>query len=154
MYEENVENIDPEEDTPKNKNKRKVFRKIRRKKTKKVCDETKDEDGLQNFQVSCVLLLMYLQGTVQECSLAKRKSLSLEVEKMSQGKQLSHFQAMAMLRKALVASFIATPGNSNKGVMEMKSTENRSELCLKTQLNTCTYLFFCLNFVPLSVTLQ
>ena len=45
---------------------------------------------------------------------------------MSQGKQLSHFQAMAMLRKALVASFIATPGNSNKGVMEMKSTENRS----------------------------
>ena len=54
--------------------------------------------------------------------------MSLEVEKMSQGKQLSHFQAMAMLRKALVASFIATPGNSgNKGVMEMKSTENRSE---------------------------
>ena len=52
--------------------------------------------------------------------------MSLEVEKMSQGKQLSHFQAMAMLRKALVASFIATPGNSNKGVMEMKSTENRS----------------------------
>jgi len=110
MYEENVENIDPEEDTPKDKNKRKVLRKIKRKKSKKVCDETKDDDGLQNFQ---------------ECSLAKRKSLSLEVEKMSQGKQLSHFQAMAMLRKALVASFIATPGNSNKGIMEMKSTENR-----------------------------
>ena len=139
MYEENAENIDPEEDTPKNKNKRKVLRKIKRKKSKKVCDETKDDDGLQNFQVSCVLLLMYLQGTVQECSLAKRKSLSLEVEKMSQGKQLSHFQAMAMLRKALLASFIATPGNSNKGIMEMKSTENRSEL----QLNTCTYLISC-----------
>ena len=44
---------------------------------------------------------------------------------MSQGKQLSHFQAMAMLRKALVASFIATPSNSTKGVTEMKSTENR-----------------------------
>ena len=128
MDEENVENIDPEEDKPKNKNKRKVLRKVRRKKSKKVCDETKDDDGLQNFQVSCVLVLMCLQVTVQECSLAKRKSLSLEVEKMSQGKQLSHFQAMAMLRKALVASFIATPGNSNKGVMEMKSTENRSEL--------------------------
>ena len=54
MDEENVENIDPEEDKPKNKNKRKVLRKVRRKKSKKVCDETKDHDGLQNFQVSCV----------------------------------------------------------------------------------------------------
>jgi len=109
MDDENLENIDPEEDKPKSKNKRKVLRKVRRRKSKKVCDETED-DGLQNFQ---------------DCSLAKRKSLSLEVEKMSQGKQLSHFQAMAMLRKALVASFIATPSNSTKGVTEMKSTENR-----------------------------
>ena len=49
MDEENVENIDPEKDKPKNK--RKVLRKVRRKKSKKVCNETKDEDGLQNFQV-------------------------------------------------------------------------------------------------------
>ena len=34
-------------------------------------------------------------------------------------------QAMAMLRKALVASFIATPNNSKNGSVEMKSTENR-----------------------------
>ena len=63
----------------------------------------------------------------QSCSFAKRRSscLSLEVEKMSQGKQLTHFQAMAMLRKALVASFIATPNNSKNGAVEMKSTENR-----------------------------
>ena len=54
MDEENVENIDPEESKPKNKNKRQVLRKVRRKKSKKVCDETKDHDGLQNFQVSCV----------------------------------------------------------------------------------------------------
>ena len=66
--------------------------------------------------------------------------MSLEVEKMSQGKQLSHFQAMAMLRKALVASFIATPGNSNKGVMEMKSTENRSEHFTKVCLSLCVTL--------------
>ena len=32
---------------------------------------------------------------------------------------------MAMLRKALVASFIATPTNSKNGAVEMKSTENR-----------------------------
>eukprot|EP00090_Calanus_glacialis_P021065 TRINITY_DN32503_c0_g1_i1.p1 TRINITY_DN32503_c0_g1~~TRINITY_DN32503_c0_g1_i1.p1 ORF type:complete len:196 (-),score=78.85 TRINITY_DN32503_c0_g1_i1:51-581(-) len=44
---------------------------------------------------------------------------------MSQGKPLTHFQAMAMLRKALVASFIATPSNNKNGNVEMKSTENR-----------------------------
>lgn len=51
MDDENLENIDPEEDKPKSKNKRKVLRKVRRRKSKKVCDETED-DGLQNFQVS------------------------------------------------------------------------------------------------------
>ena len=37
----------------------------------------------------------------------------------------SLIQAMAMLRKALVASFIATPSNNRNGNVEMKSTENR-----------------------------
>ena len=101
--------------------------------------------GYRTFRSPVSLVLMCLQVTVQECSLAKRKSLSLEVEKMSQGKQLSHFQAMAMLRKALVASFIATPGNSNKGVMEMKSTENRSELRRRSSKSAldCVLIFLC-----------
>jgi len=113
MDEENLENIDPDEPKNKSKNKRKVLRKVKRKKSKKVCDgEQKDNEELQNFQ-SCSI------------SSSKRKSLSLEVEKMSQGKTLTHFQAMAMLRKALVASFVC-PRNANKGTkVEMKSTENR-----------------------------
>ena len=44
MDDENLENIDPEEDKPKSKNKRKVLRKVRRRKSKKVCDETEDAD--------------------------------------------------------------------------------------------------------------
>jgi len=117
MDEENLENIDPEEDLSKPKTKKKILRKVKKKKSRKNVEEEKepsqeDIETLNKFQA---------------CSLAKRKSscLSLEVEKMSKGKPLSHFQAMAMLRKALVASFIATPNNSKSGTIQMKSTENR-----------------------------
>ena len=42
---------------------------------------------------------------------------------MVTSENLDFIKAMAMLRKALVASFIATPNKS--GCVEMKSTENR-----------------------------
>ena len=44
---------------------------------------------------------------------------------MAQGKPLTHFQAMAMLRKALIASFIAKPKKRGSGEVEMKNTECR-----------------------------
>ena len=81
----NVDNVETqhEKDENKSKKKRKV-RKVRRKRVKKARDdenlEAEDEEAVKEFQ--------------QGARFVKRKSssLSLEVEKMAQGKQLTHFQ--------------------------------------------------------------
>ena len=159
---DNVENIDPQDNKDENtsKKKRKV-RKVRRKKVKKPRDdvereaEEEEEEALREFQ--------------HGARFAKRKSssLSLEVEKMAQGKQLTHFQvgngldsdvdipypllyfkAMAMLRKALIASFIAKPKSPGKGEVEMKNTECRRPSQGKLEVDTDTDCQSQLNTIP------
>ena len=58
MEKEDLENIDLQEDTAKVKNKRKVLRKVKRKKSKRNIDEEKDKEPstedietLENYQV-------------------------------------------------------------------------------------------------------
>merc|ERR1712156_65022 len=102
----NVENQEEEFDEKKKKK-----RKLVRRRKKKDPDDA-DDDAAQ---------LAAFEATKRQ---RRRSTLSLEVQKMAEGKPLTHFQAMAMLRKALVASFIKPPSGKNKAP-EMKSTENR-----------------------------
>ena len=80
----NVDNVEPAEENT-SKKKRRV-RRVRKKRVKKIRDDgeqepdSEDREALREFQ--------------QGARFAKRKSssLSLEVEKMAQGKPLTHFQ--------------------------------------------------------------
>merc|ERR1712156_400490 len=102
----NVENQEEEFDEKKKKK-----RKLVRRRKKKDPDDA-DDDAAQ---------LAAFEATKRQ---RRRSTLSLEVQKMAEGKPLTPFQAMAMLRKALVASFIKPSSRKNKAP-EMKSTENR-----------------------------
>jgi len=100
----------------KKKKKRKL---VRRRKKKDPCAE---EDGEEDDELDDdAAQRAAFEATKRQ---RRRSTLSLEVQKMAEGKPLTHFQAMAMLRKALVASFIK-PATGKDKAPEMKNTENR-----------------------------
>jgi len=102
------------ESEEKKKKKRKLVR--RRKKRDPAAEDDEEEEAEED-----AAQLAAFEATKRQ---RRRSTLSLEVQKMSEGKTLTHFQAMAMLRKALIASFIKPPTGKSKEP-EMKNTENR-----------------------------
>jgi len=112
----NVQELHADECEEKTKKKRKLVR--RRKKKDHNAEEEDEEDDVLDDDAA---QLAAFEATKRQ---RRRSTLSLEVQKMAEGKTLTHFQAMAMLRKALVASFIKPPSGKDKAP-EMKSTENR-----------------------------
>merc|ERR1712037_1056948 len=115
--EENTEiELNGHEHVGESEEKKKKKRKLVRRRKKRDPDWDEEEDELDEDAAQ----LAAFEATKRQ---RRRSTLSLEVQKMSEGKPLTHFQAMAMLRKALVASFIKPTGKGKSP--EMKNTENR-----------------------------
>jgi len=115
--EENTEiELNGQEHVGESEEKKKKKRKLVRRRKKRDPDGDEEEDELDEDAAQ----LAAFEATKRQ---RRRSTLSLEVQKMSEGKPLTHFQAMAMLRKALVASFIKPTGKGKSP--EMKNTENR-----------------------------
>lgn len=88
METEELENVDPESEISGKKKKKRV-KKVRRKRVKNITDTEEPEPNEEDEQ----RLKAFQEGAR---SAKRNSSMSLEVEKMAQGKTLTHFQVSVL----------------------------------------------------------